>query len=43
MARGKNETPWLKIHTFSEIQLIEVFLSVFNALCTFSRLVHEEK
>jgi hypothetical protein len=39
MARRQNETSWLKHHTLCDIQSTEVFLSGFNALCTFS---HEE-
>jgi hypothetical protein len=43
MARGQNETSWLKHQTLCEIQSTEVFLSGFNALCTFSYLLHEVK
>ena len=41
MGRGQNETSWLKHQTLREIQSTEVFLSGFNALCTFSHLLHE--
>jgi hypothetical protein len=43
MGRGQNETSWLKHQTLCEIQSTEVFLSGFNALCTFSHLLHEVK
>jgi hypothetical protein len=40
MGRGQNETSWLKHQALGEIQSTEVFLSGFNALCTFSHLLH---
>jgi hypothetical protein len=43
MRRVQNETSWLKHQTLSEIQSTEVFVSEFNALCTFSHLLHEVK
>ena len=43
MRRGQNETSRLKHQTLSEIQSTEVFVSEFNALCTFSHLLHEVK
>jgi hypothetical protein len=43
MGRGQNETSWLKHQALGEIQSTEVFLSGFNALCTFSHLLHEVK
>jgi len=43
MRRGQNETSRLKHQTLSEIQSTEVFVSKFNALCTFSHLLHEVK
>ena len=43
MGRGQNETSWLKHQTLCDIQSTEVDLSGFNALCTFSHLLHEEK
>ena len=43
MGRGQNETSWLKHQTLCEIQSIEVLLSGFNTLCTFSHLLQEVK
>ena len=43
MGRGQNETSWLKHKTLCEFQSTEVFLSGFNALCTFSHLLYEVK
>jgi hypothetical protein len=43
MGRGQHETSWLKHQALGEIQSTEVFLSGFNALCTFSHLLHEVK
>jgi hypothetical protein len=43
MGRGQAETSWQKHQTMREMQSTEVYLSGFNALCTFSHLLHEVK
>ena len=43
MGRGQTETSWQKHQALREMQSTEVYLSGFNALCTFSHLLHEVK